>query len=115
MNRFARRLRREQTDAENRLWCHRRARRLEGYKFRRQHPLGRYIVDFVCLEAELIVELDGGQHAEQTRAYDAARTAALESHGFRVIRFWNDEVLRETEAVLACIREHLVAGDGSST
>jgi len=94
-----RNLRRAQTDAEARLWRHLRDRRLASYKFRRQHRIGAYFVDLVCAEAKLIVELDGGQHAER-KSYDAARTVALEAAGYRVIRFWNDDVLERTEVVL---------------
>jgi very-short-patch-repair endonuclease len=95
-----RNLRRAQTDAEARLWHYLRDRRLGGYKFRRQHGIGRYFVDLVCAEASLIVELDGGQHAER-ESYDAARTAALEAAGYRVMRHWNNDVLERTESVLA--------------
>lgn len=99
----ARELRTTQTDAEQRLWRSLRNRQLEGYKFRRQRPIGPYIADFICLDAKLIVEVDGGQHAEQI-GYDAARTAFFEEQGYRVLRFWNTEVLTETEAVLESIR-----------
>ena len=95
----ARALRRNPTDAERHLWRHLRNRHLAGYKFRRQHPVGPYIVDFICPEACLVVELDGGQHQGQQH-YDAARTAFLENRGLRVLRFWNDQVFSETEAVL---------------
>ncbi|MDP9415418.1 MAG: DUF559 domain-containing protein, partial [Pseudomonadota bacterium] len=81
----AARLRRDMTEAEHRLWLHLRGRRLEGFKFKRQWTLGRYVVDFCCLEARLIVEVDGGQHSEEA---DAVRTAWLEAEGFRVRRFW---------------------------
>lgn len=94
----ARSLRTNSTEAERVLWYHLRAARLQGYKFRRQTPLGRYIVDFVCFEAHLIVEVDGGQHGEQ-QAYDRQRTAWLEGQGFRVLRFWNTEVLGNVEGV----------------
>jgi len=94
-----RNLRRAQTDAEARLWQRLRDRRLGGYKFRRQHKIGTYFVDLVCSEASLIIEVDGGQHAER-QSYDEARTAALEAAGYRVIRFWNDDVLKRTENVL---------------
>jgi adenine-specific DNA-methyltransferase len=94
-----RNLRRAQTDAEARLWHYLRDRRLEGYKFRRQHRIGRYFVDLVCAEASLIVELDGGQHAER-ESYDAARTATLETAGYRVMRCWNNDVLERIEGVL---------------
>ncbi len=103
----ARALRSNPTEAERALWKHLRVRQIEGHKFRRQQPLGRYIVDFVCLEKRLIVELDGGQHAEQVRS-DTNRTAWLEAQGFRVMRFWNHDVLNEIEAVKEAIREALL-------
>jgi very-short-patch-repair endonuclease len=94
----ARTLRESATDAETLLWHHLRDRRLAGYKFRRQRPIGPFFADFACLEAKLVVELDGGQHAAATE-YDAARSRAMESEGFRVLRFWNNEVLSQTDAV----------------
>ena len=94
----ARQLRRRSTDAERKLGSILRNRQLAGYKFRRQVPIGNYIVDFVCFEAHLIVEVDGGQHGEQ-QAYDRQRTAWLEGQGFRVLRFWNTEVLGNVEGV----------------
>jgi very-short-patch-repair endonuclease len=100
----ARGLRRNMTDAEQRLWYYLRNRHLTGKKFRRQHEIDRYIVDFVCPEASLIVELDGGQHAEMMAA-DADRTRRLEAMGYRVLRFWNHDVLTNTEAVLEVILE----------
>jgi very-short-patch-repair endonuclease len=104
----SRRLRREQTPAENMLWQNLRAKRLNGAKFRRQHPIGDHIVDFCCLKHRLIVELDGGQHAaEGEEEKDAARTARLEAHGFGVIRFWNEEVLKNLDGVLTSIVEAL--------
>lgn len=103
---FARTLREAMTDAERALWFHLRAKRFQGWKFRRQQPIGNYIVDFVCFDAKLVIELDGGQHAERADA-DARRTAWLESQGFRVLRFWNDAVLKETEAVLEEILRNL--------
>ncbi len=99
--RRARSLRLTQTDAERRLWTALRARRLQGYKFRRQRPIGPYIVDFVCLAHHLIVEADGGQHAES--AEDERRTAWLESRGWRVIRFWNNDILTNPEGVVETI------------
>jgi uncharacterized radical SAM protein YgiQ len=99
-------LRRESTDAERHLWRHLRRRQIAGARFRRQHPLGPYIVDFVSLDHRLVVELDGGQHADQ-RAYDEARSQWLDGRGFRVIRFWNHEVFQETEAVLQTIHDEL--------
>ena len=89
---FARKLRRNQTDAEKFLWSKLRNRQLNGYKFKRQVPVGNYIADFLCQEAMLIVELDGGQHAEQ-KDYDQRRTHWLQSQGFRVLRLWNNDVL----------------------
>jgi very-short-patch-repair endonuclease len=104
---FARQLRRNQTDAENRLWRHLRNRRLLGLHFRRQHPIGRYFADFACLELRLIVEIDGGQHADPLgQERDRTRTAALEERGYEVIRFWDNDVLRDTQAVLATIARH---------
>ena len=82
----ARTLRKNLTDAEKRLWQKINRRQIGAFKFRRQHPIGEYIVDFVCLERHLIVELDGGQHAAQV-AYDDQRTAWLKSRGYRVLRF----------------------------
>ncbi|MEO8101304.1 MAG: endonuclease domain-containing protein [Betaproteobacteria bacterium] len=95
----ARSLRRKSTDAENLLWQQLRNRRLLGHKFRRQVPIGAYIVDFLCEGAALIIELDGGQHSEQA-GYDQARTEWLVRRGFRVIRFWNNEVVSNMEAVV---------------
>jgi very-short-patch-repair endonuclease len=102
----ARRLRSNPTEAERLLWRHLRLRQLGGWKFRRQQPLGPYIVDFVCLEKRLIVEADGGQHAAQAQN-DAHRTAWLEAEGFRLLRFWNTEVLRDPIAVQEAIRAAL--------
>ncbi|MGB0955292.1 MAG: endonuclease domain-containing protein [Panacagrimonas sp.] len=99
----ARGLRQSQTEAEKRLWSRLRNRQLEGFKFRRQIPLGPYIADFACPDRKLIVELDGGQHATQM-ATDEQRTQALEREGYRVMRFWNDQLLLETDAVLEVIR-----------
>jgi len=93
----ARDLRRGITPAERRLWSALRGRSLNGCKFRRQHPIGCFIVDFVCLERRLIIEVDGGQHAENPD--DERRTAWLEAQGWRVLRFWNDEVRENLDAV----------------
>src|ERR1043166_5624530 len=101
----ARRLRENPMDAEIRLWSKLRRRQLDGHRFRRQVPLGRYIADFVCLEQRLIVEVDGGQHSDNP--VDDARTAWLEAQGFRVLRFWNNDVLANTEGVLLVIMQHL--------
>jgi very-short-patch-repair endonuclease len=92
-------LRREQTESERVLWTRLRDRRLSGFKFRRQHRIGCYFADFVCAELHVIVELDGSQHLEQVE-HDAARTRFLQSQGYRVLRFWNDEVLLRTDEVL---------------
>jgi len=102
MRDFAKNLRQLATDAEQRLWWQLRNRQLCSAKFRRQHPVPPYIVDFVCLEKKLVVEADGGQHIEQ-QTYDEKRTAFLEAQGFRVLRFWNDEILTQTENVLDII------------
>jgi adenine-specific DNA-methyltransferase len=102
----ARELRKNSTEAEQILWKHIRLRQLGGYKFRRQQPLGPYFVDFVCLEKRLIVEVDGGQHSEQV-AYDSERSAWLEAQGYRILRFWNNEVLKEIEIVKEVIAEAL--------
>ena len=102
----ARALRAQMTDAETLMWQQLRGRRFQGFKFRRQRPLGPYILDFVCLEAGLVIEIDGGQHAEQL-AYDQARTELIESHQLTVIRFWNHEVMNDTAAVLENIWQTL--------
>ena len=102
----ARKLRQLQTDAEVRLWRYLRSRQVGGHKFRRQRPIGPYIADFICLECDLVIEIDGGQHAE-SRRYDDKRTRFIEVRGFKVLRFWNDEMLQRTEAVLTVIYEAL--------
>ena len=109
VNQIARNLRRRQTDTERLLWSRLRNRQLAGYKFRRQHPIGRFVVDLVCLDVKLIVEVDGGQHAERHEE-DQQRTAFMQQAGFRVLRFWNNDVLNNTEAVLDAIRNELVKG-----
>jgi len=98
----ARELRSHQTDAEQKLWLQLRAHRFMGLKFKRQKPIGRYIVDFVCMELHLVIELDGGQHLEN-RA-DQERDAWLAAEGYRVLRFWNNQVLQEMDGVLEAIR-----------
>jgi very-short-patch-repair endonuclease len=105
----ARALRRDLTEAERALWGHLRHRQLHEHKFRRQQPIGAFIVDFVCLERMLVIELDGGQHAAQA-GRDAERTAWLESQGFHVLRFWNHDVLRDIQAVMEVIRNALLDG-----
>ena len=100
---FARRLRKEPTEAEKKLWSILRRRSLDGHRFRRQVPIGPYIVDFACLAGSLIVELDGSQHAVDVAA-DAERTGWLESKGYRVLRFWNNDALGNAPAVVESIR-----------
>jgi len=96
---MARAFRRNLTDAERRLWKHLRAKLFEGLKFRRQEPIGKYIVDFVCYEKSLIIEIDGGQHSKE-RDKDGERERWLRGEGFKVLRFWNHEVLRNVEGGL---------------
>jgi very-short-patch-repair endonuclease len=95
----ARRLRRNQTDAERVLWFRLRDRRLGGWKFRRQFPIDRFVVDFFCADAHLIIELDGGQHAVRAEA-DVQRTKILEAMGYLVLRYWNNDVMRNIDGVL---------------
>ncbi|CAA9889672.1 conserved hypothetical protein [Candidatus Methylobacter favarea] len=104
----ARALRKNQTDVELLLWQQLRNRRLCGYKFRRQFPIAAYVADFACLELKLIIELDGGQHADQV-SYDNQRSLFLEQRGFKVIRFWNNDVIQNTTGILEAI--HLVILD----
>jgi very-short-patch-repair endonuclease len=99
---LARRLRRDATEVERRMWQLLRSRALAGWKFRRQHPIERYVADFACPAAKLVIELDGGQHAERA-AQDAERTSALARHGWRVLRFWNTEVVENAEGVAETI------------
>ncbi|HEX9490080.1 MAG TPA: endonuclease domain-containing protein [Stellaceae bacterium] len=104
----ARNLRLNATDAERRLWTLLRHRRLQDYKFRRQHPIGGFVVDFACTKHHLVIEADGGQHDQS--ATDAQRTAWLESGGWRVIRFWNNDILTNSEGVLTTILDALRDG-----
>ena len=105
----ARTLRKNSTCAERLLWKRLRMRQLSAYKFRRQHPIGDYIVDFVCLEKRLIVELDGGQHTEQVE-YDEKRSNWLRERGYRVLRYWNNDVLKAPDVVMANILEEIEKG-----
>ena len=98
----ARALRKNQTDAEQLLWKYLRSRQLNGFKFRRQVPIGPYIVDFLCMSLKLIVEVDGSQHMSNLQ-YDNSRTLYLENHGFHVVRYWNNEVLSQTGCVLEAL------------
>ena len=101
---LAKTMRRNMPDAEFRLWCELRNKGLVGLKFRRQQPIGPFIVDFFCPAARLIVEVDGGQHAEPVRAAaDVERTAWLEAQGYKLIRFWTNEVMHELDGVCAAI------------
>ena len=95
---ISRNLRKNMTEAEKRLWSRLRARQFHGLKFRRQHSIGQYIVDFVCLEKSFVVEIDGGQHLENVR--DKERDLWLSKEGYRVFRYWNDQVLKETDSVM---------------
>ena|ERR1700723_1107488 len=98
---IARTLRRNPTDAEIRLWSAPRDRRLAGYRFRRQHPIGPFVVDFACTKHQLIVEADGGQHNDN--AVDEERTEWLKREGWRVLRFWNNDILNNTDGVIETI------------
>jgi very-short-patch-repair endonuclease len=119
----ARLLRKNQTNAEAALWQKLRGHGLGGYKFRRQVPVGPYVADFLCKEAMLIVEIDGGQHAERV-AYDRFREDFLKTHGYQIIRFWNNEVLGNLDGVLETLTSTLTLtrsqrarglGDGART
>lgn len=101
----ARRLRRDQTEAEERLWHYLRGRRFEDEKFVRQFQIDHYVADLACRTARLAIELDGGQHDPER---DAARTAIIDKYGYRVVRFWNHDVLGNTEGVLEAIRQELL-------
>lgn len=106
---LAKALRKTSTDVERLLWSRLRAGRFENMKFRRQHPIGSYIVDFVCLERKLVIELDGGQHAMPEEIMkDRRRDVWLEKEGYMVLRFWDNEVLTNTDEVLEVIRERLL-------
>ncbi|MGV6989607.1 endonuclease domain-containing protein [Testudinibacter sp. P80/BLE/0925] len=110
LRQYAKQLRSTMTEAEQNLWYHLRRRRLGGVKFLRQKIIGKYIVDFISFDIALIIELDGAQHSDENqRQYDQVRTNYLEARGFKVIRFWNDEILKDIEAVLDIIW-HFVDG-----
>jgi very-short-patch-repair endonuclease len=99
---LARRLRKNPTDAERRLWLRLRQKQLGGFRFRRQVPLGPYVADFVCQSEKLVIEVDGGQHSDKIE-HDERRSAWLAANGYRVLRFWNNDVLGNTEGVLETI------------
>jgi very-short-patch-repair endonuclease len=102
----ARTLRQNMTEAERRVWQVLRSHQMKGYKFRRQVPIGRYIADFVCHEARLIVEIDGGQH-DRLSPREAERSGFLQNEGYRILRFWNNEVLADLDAVHETIADEL--------
>src|SRR4029450_11358937 len=97
----ARKLRHNMTDVERRLWVYLRQRQLDGFHFRKQCPIGPYIADFACLKAKLIIELDGSQHADSTT--DATRDASFTAHGYRTLRFWNNDVLQNMDGIILTI------------
>ncbi|MBI2934272.1 MAG: endonuclease domain-containing protein [Chloroflexi bacterium] len=105
---LARQLRKNQTDAEQLLWSKLRSRQLEHARFRRQQAIGPYIIDFVCFEKSLVIEVDGGQHGEdQGKVEDVARDAFLSAEDYRILRFWNNDVLSNIDGVLEYIMEQL--------
>lgn len=108
----AKRMRRKPTEAEKLFWWEVRDRRLDGHKFKRQYLVGGYTADVVCIERRLIIELDGGQHSEAAE-YDAKRSAALESLGFRVLRIWNAEIFTNMEGVIDAVLAELACGGAS--
>ena len=113
MLRYTRTLRRDQTDAERRLWSRLRRRQLSGFEFRRQHQIGLYICDFASIDGKVVVELDGSQHVESA-AYDAHRDHFLRSAGYRVLRFWNGDVLDRIDDVVETIFAALPSADDPS-
>jgi len=102
---IAQKLRNNSTDTEKYLWRYLRGRQLEEFKFRRQHPIGKYIVDFINLERKIIIEVDGGQHSENKK--DKLRDKWLEEKGYEVLRFWDNEVFTNIEGVIESIRKKL--------
>lgn len=102
----ARKLRKNMTDAEQKLWSHLRHKQVGGYKFRRQFPLDSYVVDFICLEKKLIIEIDGGQHNNESE-YENKRTEFLESQGYTILRFWNNDVLKNIYGVVKVVSKEL--------
>ena len=113
LNIIAKTLRKNQTPQEQKLWNILRNRQVLGYKFKRQYPIGNYIVDFVCREEKLVIEIDGGQHnIDKNVLYDQERTLYLQNIGFKVLRFWNDEVDNNIEGVYQKIIENLL-GDNN--
>ena len=112
---FAKQLRQKQTDAEKLLWQVLRGRNLNGFKFRRQQPIGGYILDFYCHDANLTIELDGGGHnTDNQKLYDEERTKVLSGAGIKVVRFWNHDVLNSLESVLEEIYGYLITGNNET-
>lgn len=107
LKKYSRSLRKSSTDLEDRLWYYLRSRRFMGYKFRRQHPISHYIVDFVCLKSKVVIELDGCQHLQQ-KEYDACRDKFLQKSGYTVLRFHNNEFIENLDEVLECISQALL-------
>lgn len=114
INQLSKNLRKNQTKAEIKIWRHLKNRALAGYKFRRQCSIGPYIVDFVCFEKMVVIEIDGGQHADQLKK-DVRRTKYLSERGFSVMRFWNNDVLADTDSVLSVILATLINSPSSPT
>lgn len=110
---LARKLRNAPTEAEQRLWLHLRTSRFEGAKFTRQFPIGDFIADFACRSLRLAIELDGGQHSDSLT--DANRTRVIEAHGYRLIRFWNNEVLGNIDGVLTVIAKEITIARNERT
>ena len=106
ITKLARGLRKSHTDTELLLWKYLRTRQMEGVKFRRQQPIGKYVVDFVSFEKRVVIEVDGGQHSEEV---DKERDQWLNNEGFKVLRFWNNEVLKNTEGVFEVIRDRCLS------
>ncbi len=104
LKQFSQTLRNNLTDVEQKIWYRLRQRQLKNHKFRRQQIIGRYIVDFVCLERKLIIEIDGGQHTEEC---DKVRTEFLQNEGYKVLRFWNNDVLNNIDGILETILNEL--------
>ena len=109
--RRARFLRANMTDSERLLWSHLKSRQLNGYKFRRQHIIGSYIVDFACLKAKLVIECDGSHHCTLQKSYDQKRDRYLRQCGYKTLRFWNKDVLTNIEGVWQIIYENLLPPD----
>jgi very-short-patch-repair endonuclease len=108
LSNFAKILRKRPTDAEKLLWKHLRGKQLENYKFRRQQPIDNYIVDFVCFEKRIVIEVDGGHHSIEIKK-DNERNCYLRKQGFKILRFWNNEVMRNINGVMEVIQETLIS------